>query len=716
MVVLLTIVSFFVFNTSIADDEIENLVIAEFNLTFVTGTDLNLNIIMNAQKLTTDQTYDADGIKSASEQDLGAFRLLLYQMLKRQLEETFQNADILNFTMPVFDGNNFKEEFEVKLTSSFFGENDTINADNFINGVMDMGAIVNYSINLQAEPGWNNTYSIELGKNLKYKLTNGILSGDTIRWELKNWNGNKPNRLAELQLYKEDPTTSALESEDIFLEFILDSQEVVPTSLITNILINSVDIRIYNVLPSFIYNLDFITSDGIRLFIDNRLITWNECYETTIKPLEKAIISIIEQSSFNQTLDIAFSWDSNSTTDCLIPYEITNMDNNPYVKAILTDNSVDLQICDISSRALFGLINSGADVKISEEDVNFGDNLNMVGYDYNVSLYLPDNLYLDGENVYTWNVSIPISGEFVSDDAVGYSDEEKNTIIEIEVESTDLNLLSFFTGKTELTFGLDLKETRNYNITKIPGEFYLPEKVVIEYLNSDAFRLCIEENVFSKESVTNFLKDEKNLFENTLRQVLPGLKISANVNGKTFEKSLKAWDGDISKMGDSTPVITASYARSSYPISFDISFLPPGFDIPIKKFNFTGLPNQDVTYKMIFPNGISIEVNDPFNKSIVKKTGDDRYYLEIMFSEDESNLTVEVSCKMNPSALFVIGMFLPCIVSLIIAIILIVLIYILRKKRKKTEKEPFIEEEDLTGYEEEDYYIPPPPPDSKKKD
>ena len=89
---------------------------------------------------------------------------------------------------------------------------------------------------------------------------------------------------------------------------------------------------------------------------------------------------------------------------------------------------------------------------------------------------------------------------------------------------------------------------------------------------------------------------------------------------------------------------------------------------------------------------------------------DGRYYIKIMFSADESNEMVEVSCKMIPSALFIIGVFTPCIVSLIITFILIIVIYIIRRKRKIKKGELHIpEEEEITGYEEEDFYVPPPP-------
>jgi len=710
VIILLFVSSFTMISTIAAEETIDNLVTAEFHITFLTGTDLYIEITIDATKLTTDQVYNAEGIKSASEQELGAFRLLLFQMLDRQLDVTFENAEIKNFTMPTFDGEHFNEELNIGLTPSFFGLSDSVNPSNFINGALDMGAIVNYSLDLHAEPGWNNTYLVGLSQGLGFKRTTGSLEGDDIRWTVRNWNGEYPDKIAEFQIERDNPTTPSLDSEDIDIEFILDSRDAKHVSLENNIVIRGADIRIYDILPDFITTLDFIPADGIRLLVDNGFITWDDCYEKTLKPVEEKIIDAVDESSFNQTLDVVFSWYSNTTSDCLTPYETSNMNNKPAVKAALTDDRVSLKIFDISSRALFGLINSGAEANISEEDINFGDNLKSIGYDYNITLYLPDSLYLDNENTYVWNGSNPISGGFESEVATSYSNEDKSTVIEIEVKNTDLNLISFFTGKTELTFEIDTKQTRNYNVTTLPDAFTLPEKISIEYLNSDAFRLCVEENVFDEERITTFLNSEKTHFESLLRKTLPGLKINGNINRGVFDGSLILWDGNILEMDAYPPVKTESYAHSSYPITFDLSFLPPSVNIPPKTFNLSGLPNQDVTYRIIFPHGISISANDPLGKTDVKKTGDGRFYLEATFSASESDLTMDVSCKMTPSALFIIGIFMPCIISLIIAIVLIIVIYIIRKKRKgKKESISIVDEEDLTGYEDEDYYVPPPP-------
>ena len=709
ILVVLLLSLFLLLNIAIAEDEIENKVNASIDIEFVTGIDLNVDIAMDVYQLTTDKTYDAAGIKSASEQELGAFRLKLYLMLEEQLEEIFANANILNFTMPTFDGDKFNEDFNVELTSSFFNLNESVNSEKFINGVLDIGAIVNYTFNLQTEQGWNNTYTIILSESIGYKRTTGSVENNRIQWEVKNGDGEHSSKLAEISIKLEDPTTPRLETEDIQLEFVLDSRDEKQTILTTNILIKSIDIGDYDIVPDFITDLEIIPSDGFRLFVDNGLSSWENLYNKTIKTIEEKAISKIENSSFNQTLDTTFRWGNNTTMNCLTPYETTNMDSNPPIRATSTDSDVNLQICNISSRSLFGLVNAGAQANISANDVNFGDNLDNIGYQFNGTLYLPDNLYLDGENAYSWNQSAPISGRFESGIATSYSNEKIDTLVEIEVSSTDLNLLSFFTGGTEMNLDLFLQETRKYGVTIVPDEFSLPEKISLDYLNADAFRLCVEEKVFGEDDTAIFLNGEKQLFESRLINILKLPEIDGSVDIDAFDESLD-WDGDIANMDALMPVEVVSYAHNSYPVSFDISFLPPKFEISYQSFNFTGIQSQNVTYKMIFPHGTTVVVNDTLEKAVVKKTDDGREYIEITFDVSEFGLIDAVSCKIIPSALFIVGLFMPCIISLIITIILVVVIYIIRKKRKR--KRGLITDEDggdFDGYNGQDYYVPPPP-------
>jgi len=723
LIIVLMFLSMFLFVQPVnAEDQVNNQIEASFSIVLKSATELEISVTADVSQIYLEGlsvSHTSSEIESIAVTDPGG-RMSIIQyalkiMLKNQLEDTFGVVDVTD-ELPTYNNGLFYDNFIVNLSNSFFDLNESVNTYDFITGILDMGAIVNYSFNLQAETGWNNTYTFILGKLLSLEQTYGDYDEltNTVTWSVTNGDGNKPSKSASFRIKKIDSTTHDLESENISIEFILNSKDVADTSLTANILIDSADLRTYNILPDFVDNLNFIPADGFRLFVNNTLLTWDEIYEKTVKPVEEKIKNVIENSSFNQTLKLEMEMDSESTTNVSNPYDTNNMDSFPNIKIMLTDTDVDFKICDISNRAMFGLINAGAEANITAEDINFGDKLNNIGYDYNVTLYLPENIYLDGENIYKWNETTSASGELESDVSTKYDNEKKETIIEIELQTSDLNLLSFLTGKTEITFGIFIQENRNYNVTNISGVFDLPEKILLDNMNSDAFRLCVQENVFSEDAVSDYLTSENKLFEKRLEKIIPSLDIKGKgqLNRGGFDDSIESWDGNISRMSDGPGIQIASSAHCSHPISFDMSFLPPSFKIPNQNFNFTGIENHNVTYRIIFPEGIDISVDDPLNKAQVKTKNDGRKYFEISFNSSEYNLSSMVSCKMVLSGLFITAIFLPCIISMIITIILIIIVVILRKKRKLRGSSSSSIEEDSGGYEDTDYYVPPPP-DSK---
>lgn len=718
--------------TTTAGDTIENQVDATFDIEMKSATDFKIGCDISVNKIKligSGKTYTDDQVESISTTNpllLGAIANELQISINRTILESFKDARVSTLNeIPVYENKKFHDDFIVNLTSMFFHMNKTVNAYNFVNGVLDMGAEVSYAFNLKAEVGWTNTFTYDLPSKMMLKSANtvDVTPENAVTWTVDNRNGDAVSKQATLSIQSKTPSTPKQTSEDIALEFELDGRNARSIDLKTNILAKSVDIRNYSILPDFITNLDFVTSDGIRLFIDNGLTSWDDLYQKTMKPVEIAAISTIEKSSLNQTLTAVFSWNPETTTNCSTPYDITNMNEEPPIKAKVLNNDIKLKICDVSARALFGLIDSGATANISASDINFGDRLGEIGLSYNGSLYLPGNISLAGEKIYKWNQNKSISGEFKSDDATKYSNEKINTVVEIEFSGLDLNLFGLFTGKTELTSTIYMKETDNYYVITLPEEFILPSKVSMNYLNSDAFRLCVEENVFRGEDVTEFLTNEKRIFEERLINILPGLKINGLEKRDVFDQSIASWDGDITNMDADEPVTTASDAHSSYPINFGLSFSPPKFEITEQSINLIGLQSQNVTYRMFFPRGTSVDASDSLNKLVPGKTSDGREYIEISFSASESGLTDNVRFKIVPSPLFALSIFLPCIVCLIIAVVLIIAILIIRKKRKgfggkrsrpkKTKESKEDEEEESGGYEEQEYYVPPPPSSKK---
>jgi len=717
--ILLFLTLFLSINTVSADDEVRDNIEADFYIEFKSATDFKINIVVDINQIylpANGRLYTNDQIKSnINSETMGAIKGQLKGLLTTQINKVFKNAsiDIIN-EFPSYRNYKFYDEYDVNLTSGFFDINKTADANEFINGMLDMNAIVNYTFDLQAEPGWNNSYIFDLGDLYNFDFVNtGILGVKTVEWRVFNYDGETQYKQALLNIFKINPTTKNLVSDDISLGFNLDSYEVENTSLSTDVWIKNANVKKYNVLPSFIDRLKYLPSDGFRLLVNNGFLTWDDIYQKTVLPVEKDINNILKNSSFNQSLDFVLKWDNKTTFNSANPYNINNMNNDPIIKAELSDDTIDFEICNISNRAFFGLINSGAKSNISKNDINFGDDLNkfkLLGYEYNATLFLPPKMYLNGSNVYWWNDTTYVSGEFTSDNSISYDKEIKETLIEIEIKDTDLNLLSFISGSTELNLEMDIEEKRKYNVSNITDIIDIPDKISISFLNSDGIRLLAEEDIFNEELQSAFLKNEKKLFETRLNNILSSLKISGsgNVKKNVFKDSLQNWDRNISKMDADTAIKIDNYVNCLHAVKCDISFLPPSFNIRKQSLNLTGIKDHNVTYRVVFPKGIKIKVNDPLKKINVKTKGDGRKYFEVSFNSSEYNLTDEISVEMQTSALYVIGLLSPCIITIVITLILIITILIIRKKRKGFKRSEPVEEEN-SSYEEEDYYIPPPP-------
>jgi len=203
---------------------------------------------------------------------------------------------------------------------------------------------------------------------------------------------------------------------------------------------------------------------------------------------------------------------------------------------------------------------------------------------------------------------------------------------------------------------------------------------------------------------------DKDLFHSRSKTLFPLIKGSALFDQSAFDESLR-WNENISLMDDSNPVIVSSSIQTAFPLMFDFSILPPSASIKSLNLSFSGIKDQDVTYSMVFPKGIRIDISDTFDRAEMIHYSDGRMGFSISFNETDDDHMDSVLITMHPSGLYLLAMFVPCIISIFITMILLVLIYIIRKKRKgirKANKEIPPQE-----YDQEDYYVPPPP--SKRK-
>jgi len=690
-----------------AIDNVENEVL----LAFDNGVFLQVSLTTRVYEITlpaNGMIYTSSEIQSISSSNpemMGAIKISVKGLNSDQLQESFPLATITSLQeLPVYSQGVFTDEYEIFLSSDFFMVNTSINIEDLIIGLLDSGAAVNYSFPLQSYRGWNHTYHFELPTFLTYKVTNGNVKQNIITWHVQTM-GESSVKQAEMNLNYKDPTTSHSKDTSLDIGFIINSTQPEKPILSIAYAAKKISLNSSNILPSFISNVEALPADAIRLCILNNLIDWNAIQNQTLIPIHEQVTALIESSSFNQTIDTIFSWKNETTTECNEPYNTSNMDSMPPITGMFEDSDIHFTICNISSRAVYGLTNAGATVSIENTDVNFGDNFQTLSYPYNGTLLLPKNVLLDNKNIVSWNQDTLLNGTFSSKNAPSYSNQDINSSFLIDIESTDLNLLSFFTGKTELTMGMFLQEKQERNVTLIPSEFSIPPKIALLLYNADVFRLCVEEQVFTNDQITSFLSNSAVQFKNRSSALFPKIKGEARTKRSLFDASLN-WDKDISTMQSDNPILVSSSMHTAYPLSFHFSIIPPTFTVVPQNLTFEAIPNQNVTYTMVFPKGISIDYNDSLDRAFFGITPDGRSYLEVSFNASEGNLVNNVVCYIYPSSLFILGLFVPCIVSIFITILLFIVVYILRNKRKNMKYEP---KEHHTPYEEEEYYVPPPP-------
>jgi hypothetical protein len=728
-VVFLVSAPIFVYSAS-AESTSNSNVDATITCNFDTGAHLTVRAHMIVNSINVfDTTYNRQAIEdmaTTNQYIMGAIMLRLHELVKTQIESAFTNAEVDTInTIPLYEKPYFIDDFQVNLTASFFHYNGSMNFTNFISGVLDMGATATYHLNLQAQPGWNTTYIYTLPPTMTLAYANSPDSNpDTnkVTWVLRNWDGNDAGKDATLSTQSKNPTTPTSEPEEISVEFDLDTRRIDEISFTNSIVLKKMNIDTYKILPDFITKLDILPADGIRLFIDSGLLSWEDLLEKTIQPIEQQITPIIENSSFQHTLNLSFTWDAESTINCSTPYNLTHMDDWPSIRADFRDPDVDLQICQMPARAFFGLMNAGATASISSADISFGLGLNGIIYPYEIMLHLPTNISLDEEDsIYIWNKTKPITGTFSSNlqPTTIYTDENIDSRIEIELSKMDLNVPSIFTGKTELTVSTKMKEDDRLFVIRRDGELSFSPKINITYLNSDALRLCIEENVFSESQVTSFLSQKTEMFQQRLSEILYGLNVKGIIDRKIFSNSL-VWDGDISSMDNIIPVVVSNYANNVYAVGFNVSLWPIDLTIAAQRFSLQGIENQTVTYRIIFPRGITVNASDSAGKTIITgKTNDGRDYVELSFDAGLTPQSTVLTCVLNVSPVYVFSLFLPCILVFILLVVLVVIIYLIRKKRGglRRGKGKLFEPEDNepSDYSGQDYYVPPPPSSKKKR-
>jgi hypothetical protein len=619
------------------------------------------------------------------------------------------------------------------FTSSEISEYNIQNLNDLIDGSLKMGAKVTTDFTLYAGAGYYMTYIIRVEKyeswsenypgQLKISHPNDDnlpKKTDHVKFQFNNLNTlySSVRPIRGVTLLAEEPNVQL--REILRYDLSLDLQDF--DALVINqssFIINSVSIRPSMMrLPSNISGLNFLSTDGIRLFLDNGLIQLSDLESglaSEFSRLEKQLAKV-----FNTTTNVNFDkyWELSTLFNMDPLYHLTDIGT---MRRMGTERAIigHLSSPDVLQPRLFGnttanavkgLLNTGArailNVYISVP----------YSYSYNFSIPIgyeligrtPTNTNIDDGNGYTYTIKPKQSPELYLEALKHpkYTSSLANINVTIDIHEVDIQGYNEYLASVKITANGALQYIRNEAGSKFDKA--LPKGITMDYYNSDALRLVyteglldiidIEDSLYSmiQENISNLLEENVKMFV-------------------AFNEELLEFDGDITRMDGSAPVRFAIRSSGKMRITGDRLVRMGGFVTKRLELPLPGAKYWNISYKLILPEHIHI-LGQPevlngsmeYSGPVVDRNSENRDELYMtLYGEstdamdfDDESLEVNVKVDIDITLWFFISKIIIPIVLFIILCVLIVVIKIYRRhklnKISKLKDDPdlVIEEEE----------------------
>lgn len=434
------------------------------------------------------------------------------------------------------------------------------NLSDVIRGTMTMGATVNKSVPLKSDPGYTNTFifSQPLPYNFSYNSTESLKNGtvsdvpgnkSTVQWTIDNKNETGTTVKSEtkyLIFHARDPNLTTKEEIFIYTNMnIVNFGDDVNINI--KIDIKSINILKYNMLPSTISNLDFISSDGIRLMENNGLTTAAEMQEKSVDKSKTKVESDLNNIFNNpqKRVTLAYAWDRST----LNGYNISTLSNATPVGSYLNTttptgfsaNSLKITIKDASKtpdvqEIIMGIMRMGAAVK---KDFNLTAEpnrlvtLNITGPQSPNGIwfvYLGGNITSGSAIVQGTNIDGNMRKiSFSIDNINGVSDRSEKVNLTLEASSKNSEIIGRASQDIQIWSTMDLRNfddirmnvtvrvaiinISDYNI-EIPGSVSN-----LTYITAECMRMVVKNGLASWDDITKGSENSSKDLESNLLKI-----------------------------------------------------------------------------------------------------------------------------------------------------------------------------------------------------
>jgi len=684
-------------HSSAADDEttVDRWIEVTYKIDFINMTTMNISATFAVHEIIN---LSADDIRTTSGEQpdseiIKNITVMINETFNDIINTTFRN-DTIDKSEPVSvvvstitgvapDGDKYQPPINFtknaiitfNVTSFGFEENPKLELDDVLRGVLKMGAVINKTFDLKADAGYKNTFILIFLDDFKpTSMTDEDSLDTTVTWTVDNL---KAAGLSDSISISKSFTIESRSPNPTWEESVLTSVTIDMINF-DNLRINgTVDIKSANVKKynlsfpeEYIKNLSFVSSDGIRMALDNGLAEQKDI-EREVNNITKDVEKTLS-GTFNTTITLNFTWYN------LKGYNISEMGSDPPINATFIafneTNSTKIKpdlFGDFDAETITGVLNAGAkySFKISAGEQNYTTKMilpkNMIfsGYPENVESSIVEN-----RNAYSWCSSENLSCTLESSVAPEYN--ESRALLNVLVDMHDVNIFS-------MLLGVDLTADAQIYRIELSG-VDMPENITMKYINSDCLRLLYAKDIIKQSDIDNMTNEIKKSLEENLTNSLGGnVSISVSID----PDSLAGYD--INNMGDDRPVKISAEAHirisleqaSSGKQAMTISYLTRSLE-----FSLSGMEGFNTTYKIILPKGIDvIKAEDTLGRLQHGTTGDGRTYLTVTLNENEED-TVSITIDATGLVLNIVMPFI--ILGLIIPIVGIIAKLMSRKERK----------------------------------
>ena len=702
------------------DDETPDVPVwieATYRITFINMTMMNISSTFAVHETCIDDiNFTADDIRNASGGQVDSkiikdITLMINETFNNIISTTFKNdtvdksepvtVDESTITGVASGGNkyqppiNFTKNATItfNVTSFGFEENPELRLDDVLRGTLKMGAVINKTFELKADAGYNNTFILIFSDDFKpTSMTDKDSLDTTVTWTVDNLNANsleKQPLFAEGKLTMESRNKTYIQQlEEILTSVTIDMINFDNMHINGTVDIKNVSVKKYNISfpEEYIKNLSFVSSDGIRMALDNGLVEWEDI-EREINNITKDAEQTLN-STFNTTIKLNFTWYN------LEGYTLSKMSSDRPINATFIalneTNSTKIEpniFGDFDAETVTGVLNAGAKynftVSASEEN-------------YTIKMILPENMNLtlkskaeyekeeEGRNAYFFDSKIGLSCILFSDIAPEYN--ESMALLNILIDMHDVNIFN-------MALNVDLNaDAQIYRIEL--SDVGMPENLTIKYINSDCLRLLYYKGIIKSSDIDNITDEIKKSLEENLTNALGGnVSISVYID----YDSLKHYN--VNNMSDVRPVNISAEAHINIPLQqkssnksstllmrtgnsvsceqeMTLSFLTFPLEFPL-----SGMEGFNTTYKIILPKGINvIQYSDTLNR-LESGTENGRTYLTVTLNETEEDT---VSITIDATGL-ILNIILPFIILSVIMTVAGIVVKLMRRKEEKLE-------------------------------